>query len=51
MGEGLYVLGIEPINCIANKDSSPAHEQKLLPFLEAGESRSYALEIEIIEYP
>jgi len=51
MGEGLYVLGIEPINCIANKDNSPAHEQKLLPFLEAGESRSYALEIEIIEYP
>jgi hypothetical protein len=50
MGEGLYVLGIEPMNCAAGSGRGPAREQKLLPFLEAGKSRNYALEIEVIEY-
>ena len=51
MGEGLYVLAIEPINCAADSGRGPAREQKLLPFLEAGESRRYTLEIEVVEYP
>lgn len=51
MGEGLYVLGIEPINCAANGGRGPAREQNLLPFLEAGESRRYTLEVEVVEYP
>jgi hypothetical protein len=51
MGEGLYVLGIEPINWAANNGCNSASAQKLLPILEAGESRSYALEIEVVEYP
>jgi len=50
MGEGSYVLAIEPINCTADSGRGPAREQKLLPFLEAGESRSYTLEIEVVEY-
>jgi hypothetical protein len=50
MGEGLYVLGIEPINCITDKGFGVTNKQKPLPSLEAGESRSYALEIEVVEY-
>ncbi len=50
MGEGLYVLGIEPMNCAAAKGRGPARAQALLPLLEAGESRQYTLEIEVVEY-
>jgi hypothetical protein len=50
MGEGLYVLGIEPINCASGNGRGSAREQQILPILEAGESRSYALEIEVLEY-
>ncbi len=50
MGEGLYVLGIEPMNCTTDNGLDQTNEQKPLPSLEAGESRSYALEIEVIEY-
>jgi hypothetical protein len=51
MGEGLYVLGIEPINWAANENRASKDEQKLMPILEAGQSGSYALEIEVVEYP
>lgn len=51
MGEGLYVLAIEPINCNADGGRALAREQNLLPFLEVGESRRYTLEIEVVEYP
>lgn len=51
VGEGLYVLSIEPINCTTNIDPGLTGEQKRPPYLEGGESRSYALEIEIVEYP
>jgi hypothetical protein len=50
MGEGLYVLGIEPMNCKVFSRAA-AREQNALPFLKAGESRQYALTIEVIEYP
>jgi hypothetical protein len=51
MGEGLYVLGIEPMNCGAMKNIEQLNERGLLPSLEAGESRNYSLEIEVVEYP
>lgn len=47
MGEGLYILGIEPMNCAAMKNIEQLNKQGRLPFLEAGESRSYTIEIEI----
>jgi hypothetical protein len=50
MGEGLYVLGIEPMNCAAMKNIEQINKQGLLPSLEAGESRNYSLEIEVVEY-
>lgn len=50
MGEGLYVLGIEPINCADHMSSNPASEQKLRSILEVGESRTYTLEMEVVEY-
>jgi len=51
MGEGLYVLGIEPANCNASGGRAAVRKQNMLPILEAGESRSYALTLEVIEYP
>ena len=50
MGEGLYVLGIEPMNCTTGGGPGLTGKQELPPCLEAGESRSYALEIEVVEY-
>jgi hypothetical protein len=50
MGEGLYVLGIEPMNCTTVNSPDLRNEQNRPPSLEAGESRSYALEIEVVEY-
>jgi hypothetical protein len=51
MGEGLYVLGIEPTNCGVVGGRAAAREQGALPYLAAGESRSYSLEVDVIEYP
>jgi hypothetical protein len=51
MGEGLYALGIEPINCNAAAGRAAARKQNILPFLEAGESRSYNLTLEVVEIP
>jgi hypothetical protein len=51
MGEGLYVLGIEPINSTSNNSRDSASDEKLQSILEAGESRTYALEMEVVEYP
>jgi hypothetical protein len=49
MGEGLYVLGIEPSNCRTLAGRSGARARGLLPELAAGESRTYRLELEVIE--
>jgi hypothetical protein len=51
MGEGLYILGIEPMNYDTIKDVESRNKHNLLPILEAGESRSYSVELEVIEYP
>jgi hypothetical protein len=49
MGEGAYVLGIEPANCGVIDGRAAARERNDLPQLAAGESRHYDLEIEIAE--
>jgi hypothetical protein len=51
MGEGLYILGIEPLNCAVFYGRARAREENALPYLNAGESRSYTVEIEVVEYP
>ena len=51
MREGLYVLAIQPMNCNVWGGRAEVRRQNALPYLDAGESRRYALEIEVIEYP
>jgi len=51
MGEGMYVLGIEPANCGVIQGRAMARDQEDLPLLAPGESRDYALKVEAIEYP
>jgi len=48
MGEGTYVLGIEPSNCGVILGRAAARESGALPHLEPGESRRYVLEVEVL---
>ena len=48
MGQGAYVLGLEPANSSAIEGRAVARERDDLPQLEPGESRSYHLLFEII---
>ncbi len=50
MGEGLYVLAIEPMNCNPLAGREVMRSQKKLPFLQPEECRRYALELEVVEY-
>ncbi len=50
MGEGLYVLAIEPMNCNPLPGREAMRSQKSLPYLQPGECRNYALELEVVEY-
>jgi hypothetical protein len=50
MGEGLYVLAIEPMNCNPLGGRAAMREKKTLPYLGAGESRTYRLELEAVGY-
>ncbi|MEL6272607.1 MAG: aldose 1-epimerase family protein, partial [Chloroflexota bacterium] len=43
MGQGAYVLGIEPANSSAVEGRATARERDDLPMLEPGESRQYSL--------
>jgi hypothetical protein len=47
MGEGEYALGIEPGNCYVGGRLDPRN-QDILEFLEPGESKNFAVEVEII---
>ena len=47
MGEGEYVLGIEPCNCYVGGRLDPRN-QDVMQFLEPGESRNFDIEIEIL---
>ncbi len=49
MGEGLYVLGVEPSNCRVIGGRAMARQQDALPMLAAGESRRYSLDLEVVE--
>jgi hypothetical protein len=49
MGEGMYVLGIEPANCPVMGGRAAARQQGKLPHLEPGEIRHYWLELEVFE--
>ncbi|CAM03147.1 hypothetical protein SACE_3876 [Saccharopolyspora erythraea NRRL 2338] len=49
LGAGTYVLGIEPANCRVIGGRAAARAAGELPVLEPGESRSYAVEVEVAE--
>lgn len=48
MGEGEYVVGIEPANCNGLAGRKAIREQGLLPVLKPGENRNYHLELDVI---
>ncbi len=50
MGEGLYVLAIEPMNCNPIGGREAMRDRNTLPYLSAGERLNYVLEIEVLEY-
>jgi hypothetical protein len=50
MGEGTYVVGIEPGNSSGIRGRAAARESGDLPHLAPGEARSYTLEVEAIEH-
>jgi Domain of unknown function (DUF4432) len=49
MGEGAYVLGIEPANSSGMEGRAAARERGDLPHLVPGESREYSLQLEVFE--
>ncbi|HJS29533.1 MAG TPA: aldose 1-epimerase family protein [Anaerolineales bacterium] len=51
MGEGLYVLAMQPMNTNVWGGRAEVRRQNALPYLEAGESRGYEVEIDVVEYP
>jgi hypothetical protein len=48
MGQGAYVVGIEPCNCLGASGPGAPDDPAGLPQLARGESRRYALEMEVI---
>jgi hypothetical protein len=48
MGEGAYVIGIEPANCNGLGGRAATRGAGHLPLLKPGESRSYSLELEVV---
>ena len=49
MGQGMYVLGIEPANCGVFYGRPDARAQGVLPILQPGESRRYELRLDVID--
>jgi hypothetical protein len=47
LGEGAYVLGVEPSNCSTLFGRASARDSGVLPLLQAGESVSYRLEFSL----
>ncbi len=50
MGEGAYVVGIEPANCNGLKGRAAARASGDLPILQPGESVEYILEVEAFAF-
>jgi hypothetical protein len=48
MGEGAYVVGVEPANCNGLGGRAATRDMGQLPILEPGESRNYRIDLEII---
>lgn len=48
MGEGAYVVGVEPANCNGLGGRTATREQGQLPILEPGENRVYHIDVEVI---
>jgi hypothetical protein len=48
MGEGTYVVGVEPANCNGLARRSAVRETGNLLILESGESRDYHIDVEVI---
>ena len=48
MGQGNYVVGIEPANCNGLAGRPATRELGQLPILEPGESRDYHIDVEVI---
>lgn len=48
LGHGTYVMGMEPANCPTIEGRIEAEKRGTLPFLEAGESRTYDLEFDVL---
>jgi hypothetical protein len=48
LGQGTYVMAVEPANCPTIEGRKVAEERGTLPFLEPGESRRYALEFQVL---
>jgi hypothetical protein len=47
LGQGTYVVGMEPVNCSTVTGRADARAQGTLPFLEPGEERRYSLELSV----
>jgi hypothetical protein len=48
MGEGAYVVGVEPANCNGLGGRNATRVQGQLPVLQPGENRKYHLELDVI---
>jgi hypothetical protein len=48
MGEGAYVVGVEPANCNGLAGCTATREQGLLPVLEPGERRDYQIDVKVL---
>jgi hypothetical protein len=47
MGEGMYITGLEPANCLV-EGRAKDRERGILQFLESGETREYHMEFEVL---
>jgi hypothetical protein len=47
MGEGEYVMGMEPCNCYVGGRADPRNE-RILEYLDPGEIRNFDLTIELL---
>lgn len=50
MGEGEYVMGLEPCNCYVGGRNDPRNKE-VLEYLESGEARDFDLTIELVSGP
>ena len=49
MGQGQYVVGIEPANCMGMAGRSSARENQSLPYLAPGETQKFEIELTVLD--